>query len=99
MNKIIFILSIYLSIGINCFALNFKDYINADYPAVEKNAEEIRNDYIECFNFDMWYPYFKIKEIEHMLCERMTFENKNCKVSPEVGNKYKKFMYQIKWRF
>lgn len=83
-----------------CLGSEFNAYINKNYDIVKEiNPDEIRQDYIDCFGIDMWYPYFKAKEIENVVCQKMTLSKGNCVLAPVINKKYSGFFYRVVYTF
>jgi len=60
--------------------------LNAFYVKREKGEErrKIRKKWTETFGVDIWYPYFKVKEVERWVKKRFTFRIRKLKCKPRV---------------
>ena len=102
MNKelfiIVYIISYILFSEVVCSGLTFDEYINSNYIYINEK-EQIRQEYKDLFGIDVWFPYFKVKEIEEFTCSKLTIDIGKFKTRPFIDNDYKKIMYKFTRRF
>jgi len=61
-----------------------REILNAFYVKIEEGEErrKIREKWTQTFGIDVWYPYFKAKEVERWVKERISFRIRKLKCKP-----------------
>ena len=63
-----------------------QEILNAFYVKREKGEErkKIRKKWAQTFGVDIWYPYFKVKEVERWVKKRFSFRIRKLKCKPRI---------------
>jgi hypothetical protein len=61
--------------------------------------KKIREDWKKLLGIDIFYPYFKAKEIEHVVQEKTSLKILDLKGRPEFSENYKEIDYIFKKKF
>ena len=63
-----------------------REIMNAFYVKKEKGEErkKIRKKWAQTFGIDIWYPYFKVKEVERWVKKRFSFRIRKLKCKPRI---------------
>ncbi len=79
---------------------NFLSFINESIRAAIEEKEEkkiLRQQWQELLRMDIFYPYFKAKEVEEWVGEKASVKFFNLKGKPEFSNNQLKYSFRIKF--
>lgn len=79
---------------------NFLNFINARIRvAIEEKEEKkiLRQQWQELLRMDIFYPYFKAKEVEEWVSQKASVKFFNLKGKPEFSNNQLKYSFRIKF--
>ncbi len=79
---------------------NFLSFINESIRAAIEEKEEkkiLRQQWQELLRMDIFYPYFKAKEVEEWVSQKASVKFFNLKGKPEFSNNQIKYMFRVKF--
>lgn len=79
---------------------SFLNFINESIRATIGEKEEkkiLRQQWQELLRMDIFYPYFKAKEVEEWVSEKASVRFFNLKGKPEFSNNQLKYSFRIKF--
>lgn len=79
---------------------SFLSFINESIRAAIDEREEkrlLRQQWQELLRMDIFYPYFKAKEVEEWVSQKASVKFFNLKGKPEFSNNQIKYMFRIRF--
>ncbi len=79
---------------------NFLRFVNESIRAAIEEKEEkkvLRQQWQELLRMDIFYPYFKAKEVQGWISEKASVKFFNLKGKPEFENDQIKYIFQVKF--
>lgn len=88
-------------LAISVSSSSFSEWVNArpGNKPIDENAEKItlREDWERTIGIDVFYPYFKAKELESKIKERSSIRVLKLKGKPEFKSNEAKYIFSIKF--
>lgn len=94
----IILITFLLLISTELVFADFKDYINTSVSKLE-TKEELRNEWNQVLGFDLFAPYFKVKELEQFVRNKCSITLFGFKSELEISNKYNTIIYSFTRRY
>ena len=88
-------------LAVNTASCSFSEWVNAqpDNKPINENAEKIvlREQWERNLGIDIFYPYFKAKELESKVKEKASFRVLKIRGKPEFKSNEAKYIFTIKF--
>lgn len=81
-----------------CRAMDFKEYINMPITTTQTKGE-LRIEWNDFFGWDLFRPYFAIKDMEHSFTNFTALDMGKLKGRLRFGDWYKTVEYKFKYEF